>query len=129
MPGALAADCRPRRAPLPLTAGLVAPRELTSATNSAVGGVGGRASLQSAQVAWEHGRMSRASLEKKPAEVASMFDGIAARYDLTNDLISMGQDRRWRRLTVDAVAAMPGERVLDLAAGTGTSSEPFAADG
>ncbi|WP_275006264.1 demethylmenaquinone methyltransferase [Promicromonospora iranensis] len=73
--------------------------------------------------------MSRASLEKKPAEVASMFDGIAARYDLTNDLISMGQDRRWRRLTVEAVAAMPGERVLDLAAGTGTSSEPFAADG
>ncbi|MBA8811354.1 demethylmenaquinone methyltransferase [Promicromonospora sukumoe] len=73
--------------------------------------------------------MSRASLEKKPAEVASMFDGIAARYDLTNDLISLGQDRRWRRLTVEAVAAMPGERVLDLAAGTGTSSEPFAADG
>ncbi|WP_125773439.1 demethylmenaquinone methyltransferase [Antribacter gilvus] len=73
--------------------------------------------------------MSRASLEKKPAEVASMFDGIARRYDLTNDLISLGQDRRWRRLTVDAVAAMPGERVLDLAAGTGTSSEPFADGG
>jgi demethylmenaquinone methyltransferase/2-methoxy-6-polyprenyl-1,4-benzoquinol methylase len=73
--------------------------------------------------------MSRASLEKKPAEVASMFDGIARRYDLVNDLVSLGQDRRWRRATVDAVAAMPGERVLDLAAGTGTSSEPFAADG
>ncbi len=58
-----------------------------------------------------------------------MFDGIARRYDLTNDLISLGQDRRWRRLTVDAVAAMPGERVLDLAAGTGTSSEPFADGG
>ncbi|AEG43367.1 demethylmenaquinone methyltransferase [Isoptericola variabilis] len=73
--------------------------------------------------------MSRASLEKKPAEVASMFDGIARRYDLVNDLISLGQDRRWRRATVDAVAAMPGEKVLDLAAGTGTSSEPFADDG
>jgi demethylmenaquinone methyltransferase/2-methoxy-6-polyprenyl-1,4-benzoquinol methylase len=73
--------------------------------------------------------MSRASLEKKPAEVASMFDGIAQRYDLTNDLISLGQDRRWRRATVDAVAASPGEKVLDLAAGTGTSSEPFAHDG
>src|SRR5690606_21655412 len=70
--------------------------------------------------------MSRASLEKKPAEVASMFDGIARRYDLTNDLISLGQDRRWRRITVAAVDASPGERVLDLAAGTGTSSEPFA---
>ncbi|WP_265520539.1 demethylmenaquinone methyltransferase [Oerskovia flava] len=73
--------------------------------------------------------MSRASLEKKPTEVASMFDGIARRYDLTNDVISLGQDRRWRRATVSAVAAMPGEKVLDLAAGTGTSSEPFADDG
>ena len=70
--------------------------------------------------------MSRASLEKKPREVASMFDGIARRYDLTNDVISLGQDRRWRRLTIDAVGAAPGEKVLDLAAGTGTSSEPFA---
>ncbi|WP_418277942.1 demethylmenaquinone methyltransferase [Isoptericola jiangsuensis] len=73
--------------------------------------------------------MSRASLEKKPAEVASMFDGIAERYDLTNDLISLGQDRRWRRATVAAVGAGPGDRVLDLAAGTGTSSEPFADSG
>lgn len=75
------------------------------------------------------GGMSRASLDKKPAEVASMFDGIARRYDLVNDVVSLGQDRRWRRLTVDAVAASPGEKVLDLAAGTGTSSEPFEADG
>lgn len=69
--------------------------------------------------------MSRASLEKKPTEVASMFDGIARHYDLTNDLISMGQDRYWRRATVSAVRAQEGETVLDLAAGTGTSSEPF----
>lgn len=73
--------------------------------------------------------MSRASLEKKPREVASMFDGIARRYDLTNDVISLGQDRRWRRLAIDAVGAAPGEKVLDLAAGTGTSSEPFADEG
>lgn len=73
--------------------------------------------------------MSRASLEKKPREVASMFDGIARRYDLANDVISLGQDRRWRRLTIDAVGAAPGEKVLDLAAGTGTSSEPFADEG
>lgn len=55
-----------------------------------------------------------------------MFDGIARHYDLTNDLISMGQDRYWRRATVSAVRAQEGETVLDLAAGTGTSSEPFA---
>lgn len=54
-----------------------------------------------------------------------MFDGIARHYDLTNDLISMGQDRYWRRATVRAVRAQEGETILDLAAGTGTSSEPF----
>jgi len=58
-----------------------------------------------------------------------MFDGIARRYDVTNDVISLGQDRRWRTATVRAVGAQPGETVLDLAAGTGTSSEPFAAAG
>lgn len=73
--------------------------------------------------------MPRASLDKKPHEVAAMFDAIARRYDLTNDVISLGQDRRWRAATVAAVSAAPGERVLDLAAGTGTSSEPFAAAG
>lgn len=58
-----------------------------------------------------------------------MFDGIARRYDLTNNVISLGQDRRWRRATVDAIAAFPGEKVLDLAAGTGASSEPLITDG
>ena len=55
-----------------------------------------------------------------------MFDAVAARYDLTNDVLSAFQDRRWRRAVVRAVAARPGDRVLDLAAGTGTSSQPFA---
>lgn len=54
-----------------------------------------------------------------------MFDDVAPRYDLTNDILSMGQDRRWRRLVIDAVDPKPGELVLDLAAGTGTSSQPF----
>jgi demethylmenaquinone methyltransferase / 2-methoxy-6-polyprenyl-1,4-benzoquinol methylase len=58
-----------------------------------------------------------------------MFDDVAARYDLTNDVLSLGQDRRWRRAVERAVAAQAGERVLDLAAGTGTSSEPFRAAG
>jgi demethylmenaquinone methyltransferase/2-methoxy-6-polyprenyl-1,4-benzoquinol methylase len=71
-------------------------------------------------------RMSRASLEKDPNEVAAMFDDVAAKYDLTNDVLSLGQDRRWRKQVVAAVAARAGERVLDIAAGTGTSSEPYA---
>ncbi|HEU5356953.1 MAG TPA: demethylmenaquinone methyltransferase [Actinocrinis sp.] len=69
--------------------------------------------------------MSRASLDKEPHEVAAMFDGVAARYDLTNDVLSMGQTRAWRRAVATAVDARPGERILDLAAGTGTSSVPF----
>ncbi|MET0642364.1 MAG: demethylmenaquinone methyltransferase [Jiangellaceae bacterium] len=70
--------------------------------------------------------MTRASLDKKPHEIAAMFDNVAPRYDLTNDVLSLGQDRRWRRALEHAVEARVGERVLDLAAGTGTSSEPFA---
>jgi demethylmenaquinone methyltransferase/2-methoxy-6-polyprenyl-1,4-benzoquinol methylase len=73
--------------------------------------------------------VTRADLEKDPADVAAMFDGVARRYDLTNDVLSLGQDRRWRTAVVEAVAPRPNERVLDLAAGTGTSSEPFAAAG
>jgi demethylmenaquinone methyltransferase/2-methoxy-6-polyprenyl-1,4-benzoquinol methylase len=58
-----------------------------------------------------------------------MFDAVAQRYDVTNDVLSLGLDRRWRTDTVEAVAPRPGDRVLDLAAGTGTSSQPFARAG
>lgn len=68
---------------------------------------------------------TRADLDKKRAVVSAMFDGVAARYDLLNSLLSFGQDRSWRRETIAAVDARPGERILDLAAGTGTSSLPF----
>jgi demethylmenaquinone methyltransferase / 2-methoxy-6-polyprenyl-1,4-benzoquinol methylase len=70
--------------------------------------------------------VNRASLEKRPEEVAAMFDDVAPKYDVVNDVLSMGQTRRWRRIVVDAVDAKPGQRVLDVAAGTGTSSEPYA---
>lgn len=70
--------------------------------------------------------MNRASLEKRPAEVASMFDDVAPNYDIVNDILSLGQTRHWRKIVVEAVGAKPGQRVLDLAAGTGTSSEPYA---
>ena len=70
--------------------------------------------------------MSRAGLDKEPHDVAKMFDGVAEKYDLTNDVLSLGQDRRWRKRVVELVAPMPGETILDLAAGTGTSSQPFA---
>ncbi len=73
--------------------------------------------------------MTRASLDKQPHEVAAMFDDVAERYDVTNDVLSLGQDRRWRRAVLSAVSPKPGEMVLDLAAGTGTSSVPFVLEG
>ncbi|GAA2081600.1 demethylmenaquinone methyltransferase [Aeromicrobium tamlense] len=71
----------------------------------------------------------RAGLDKDPRDVARMFDTVAARYDLTNDVLSLGQDRRWRKKVVATVDPQRGERILDLAAGTGTSSAPFAEAG
>jgi demethylmenaquinone methyltransferase / 2-methoxy-6-polyprenyl-1,4-benzoquinol methylase len=73
--------------------------------------------------------VTRARLDKQPHEVAAMFDGVAARYDLANDVLSAGQARRWRQGVVRAVHAGPGMRVLDLAAGTGTSASPLAETG
>src|SRR6476619_5660991 len=73
--------------------------------------------------------MARADLEKQPGEVAAMFDGIAPRYDLLNDILALGQVRLWRRVVARITGAKPGERVLDLAAGTGTSTLTFTATG
>lgn len=58
-----------------------------------------------------------------------MFDHVAPRYDLTNDLLTFGIDRLWRARTVTAVDPKPGQVILDLAAGTGTSTHPFAERG
>ncbi|GAA3246380.1 demethylmenaquinone methyltransferase [Pseudonocardia petroleophila] len=66
--------------------------------------------------------MSRADLDKNPRDVAAMFDGVARRYDVTNTVLTAGQDRRWRRLTRRALDLRPGEKVLDLAAGTAVST-------
>lgn len=78
--------------------------------------------------AWQSGRMSaepggrRAGLDKQPADMAAMFDHVAARYDRTNAVLSLRRDRVWRRATRRALALYPGERVLDVGAGTGTST-------
>src|SRR5579862_8925659 len=73
--------------------------------------------------------MTRADLDKQPEDVAAMFDGIAERYDLLNDILSAGQVRLWRRAVARITGAGPGTRVLDLAAGTGTSALSFTATG
>ncbi len=69
--------------------------------------------------------MTRADLHKQPNQVASMFDQVAARYDITNDVLAFGQTASWRRATVRALEPNPNDRILDLAAGTGSSTKPF----
>jgi len=51
-----------------------------------------------------------------------MFDGVARRYDVTNTVLSLGMDRMWRKRTRQVLQLRPGQRVLDLAAGTGVST-------
>ena len=69
--------------------------------------------------------MSRADLGKDPEAVASMFDTVARRYDLVNDLLSLGQTRAWRRKVVKIIAPAAGMKILDIAAGPGSSTEPL----
>ncbi|MGZ0712894.1 class I SAM-dependent methyltransferase (plasmid) [Coraliomargarita sp. W4R53] len=71
----------------------------------------------------------RADLHKDPARVSGMFDEVAAGYDRTNTVLSMGNDRLWRAATTRAVAPKPGQHILDLAAGTGASSVALARSG
>src|SRR4029450_6728159 len=65
----------------------------------------------------------------QPHEVDEMFDGVAKRYDLTNTVLSFGQDRGWRRATRAALELRPGERGLDVGAGTGVSTAELARSG
>lgn len=66
--------------------------------------------------------MSRASLDKIPGEVSTMFDGVAGHYDLVNSLMTVGMDARWRKHMVKALGVKRGDRVLDIAAGTAVST-------
>ena len=73
----------------------------------------------------ENACMSRANLGKDPKEVAAMFDGVAKRYDIVNDLLSLGRTKAWRRAATKIIAPAPGMKILDIAAGPGSSSEPL----
>ena len=69
--------------------------------------------------------MSRADMGKNPDEVSAMFDGVAKRYDLINDLLSLGRTKAWRKLATKIINPKPGMKILDIAAGTGSSSRPL----
>lgn len=70
--------------------------------------------------------MTRAELDKQPRDVARMFDAVAPRYDTTNTVLTGGIEHLWRRAVMKIIDARPGDRVLDIAAGTGTSSAVLA---
>lgn len=72
---------------------------------------------------------NRADLGKDPSRVSGMFDEVAAAYDRTNTVLSLGNDKLWRIATTRAVAPKPGQRILDLAAGTAASSVSLARSG
>jgi demethylmenaquinone methyltransferase/2-methoxy-6-polyprenyl-1,4-benzoquinol methylase len=73
--------------------------------------------------------VSKADLSKKPQQVAEMFDGVAKNYDKANDLLSFGSARLWRKKVAKLVKSQPGQKILDLAAGTGSSSIAFLREG
>lgn len=64
--------------------------------------------------------------EEKARRVAGVFDSVANRYDLMNDLMSLGIHRWWKRFTVEVSGVRSGQRVLDLAGGTGDLAARFA---
>jgi demethylmenaquinone methyltransferase/2-methoxy-6-polyprenyl-1,4-benzoquinol methylase len=66
-----------------------------------------------------HFGYERVAESDKAGRVRSVFDSVAERYDLMNDLMSLGLHRIWKRCAIEVAAVRPGERVLDLAGGTG----------
>jgi demethylmenaquinone methyltransferase/2-methoxy-6-polyprenyl-1,4-benzoquinol methylase len=65
-------------------------------------------------------------VDEKAGLVRDVFDSVADRYDVMNDLMSAGLHRLWKRYTVEAAAVRPGQRVLDVAGGTGDLTRQFA---
>jgi demethylmenaquinone methyltransferase/2-methoxy-6-polyprenyl-1,4-benzoquinol methylase len=62
---------------------------------------------------------------EKAQRVAGVFDSVADRYDLMNDLMSGGMHRLWKRFTIDQSGVRPGQKVLDIAGGTGDLARAF----
>lgn len=65
-------------------------------------------------------------VDEKQKRVGEVFTSVARRYDVMNDLMSMGIHRLWKRFVVDLAGVRPGERVLDVAGGTGDLTYAFA---
>lgn len=66
-----------------------------------------------------HFGFQQVPVQEKVARVADVFHSVASKYDLMNDVMSMGVHRLWKRFAIDLAAVRPGQRILDLAGGTG----------
>jgi demethylmenaquinone methyltransferase/2-methoxy-6-polyprenyl-1,4-benzoquinol methylase len=73
-----------------------------------------------------HFGFQRVAAEEKASKVAEVFDSVAGKYDLMNDLMSLGLHRAWKAYTVAVAALREGDRVLDIAGGTGDLARAFA---
>jgi demethylmenaquinone methyltransferase/2-methoxy-6-polyprenyl-1,4-benzoquinol methylase len=73
--------------------------------------------------------MAGPNLNKVPFDIAKMFDGVARRYDIVNDILSLGQTKAWRGAVVGSIEPKAGMLILDLAAGTGSSTAPLVSAG
>jgi demethylmenaquinone methyltransferase/2-methoxy-6-polyprenyl-1,4-benzoquinol methylase len=73
-----------------------------------------------------HFGFEEVSADEKAQRVRGVFDSVAGKYDLMNDVMSLGLHRVWKRFTVNATGVRPGMRVLDLAGGTGDLTRLFA---
>ena len=74
---------------------------------------------QDKQDALTHFGYQKVAVEQKARKVAEVFHSVADKYDLMNDLMSLGIHRIWKRIAIEFVRARPGQRILDLAGGTG----------
>ncbi|MDD7804606.1 MAG: bifunctional demethylmenaquinone methyltransferase/2-methoxy-6-polyprenyl-1,4-benzoquinol methylase UbiE [Endozoicomonas sp. (ex Botrylloides leachii)] len=63
--------------------------------------------------------------DEKEKLVAGVFHSVASRYDIMNDLMSMGIHRVWKRFTIECSAVRPGQKILDIAGGTGDLAKQF----
>ncbi len=73
-----------------------------------------------------HFGFEQVAAEEKAGKVAEVFHSVASKYDVMNDVMSFGVHRLWKRYTIDMARARPGNRVLDLAGGTGDLTKAFA---
>ncbi|MBF7073926.1 bifunctional demethylmenaquinone methyltransferase/2-methoxy-6-polyprenyl-1,4-benzoquinol methylase UbiE [Glaciecola sp. MH2013] len=94
-------------------------------TGDADGGSVNTSNSDEAAASQTHFGFKQVEKAQKESMVADVFHSVAAKYDLMNDLMSLGIHRMWKRYTIDCSGVRPGHKVLDLAGGTGDLAAKF----